>query len=77
LTSSNSDNGCGGGCVGGIIGGCFVPVLMLILWLSGSFAKWGCASPFAAKAKEPTFSGSASTTTTANADVELPEVPKA
>ena len=29
--------GCGGGCVGGIVGGCFVPMLMLGLWLSGAF----------------------------------------
>ena len=38
--------------IGGIIGGCFVPVLMCILWLSGVFTKYGCASPFA-KTKEP------------------------
>lgn len=47
-----SDDGgsCGGGCIGGIVGGSFVPLLMCILWLSGAFAKHGCASPFAPKA---------------------------
>jgi len=49
--TSPGDGGCGGGCIGGIVGGCFVPVLMCILWLSGAFAKFGCASPCAPKAK--------------------------
>ena len=35
----DDDGGCGAGCIGGIIGGCFVPVLMLILWMSGVFGK--------------------------------------
>jgi len=36
--------GCGAGCIGGIVGGSFVPVLLLILWLSGAFGK-KCPSP--------------------------------
>jgi len=36
--------GCGTGCIGGIVGGSFVPVLLLILWLSGAFGK-KCPSP--------------------------------
>ena len=42
--SSGDDTGA---LVGGIVGGCFVPVLMLILWFSGAFTKYGCKSPFA------------------------------
>lgn len=41
-----SDEGCDGGCIGAIIGGSFVPVLMLVLWFSGSFGP-RCPSPFA------------------------------
>ena len=37
------------GLIGGIVGGCFVSVLMLILWLSGAFTKYGWPSPCAKK----------------------------
>ena len=48
--ASTSDGGSNvGAIVGGVVGGCFVPVLMLILWLSGAFASKGCPSPFAKK----------------------------
>ena len=36
--------------IGGVIGGCFVPVLVLVLWLSGAFGP-KCPSPFAKKPK--------------------------
>lgn len=39
---------CGGGCIGGIIGGCFVPFLILILWMGGAFAP-KCPSPIKKK----------------------------
>lgn len=39
-----------GAIVGGVVGGCFVPLLMLGLWLGGVFTKWGCPSPCAKKA---------------------------
>ena len=39
-----------GGVIGGVIGGCFVPVLVLVLWLSGAFGP-KCPSPFAKKPK--------------------------
>jgi len=52
VSPPSSSSGCDGGCVGGIVGGCFVPVLMCILWLSGAFAKFGCASPFVKKSKD-------------------------
>ena len=49
--------GCDGGCIGGIVGGCFVPVLMLILWMSGAFAP-RCNSPFVKEAgADPTNAG--------------------
>jgi len=42
-------SGCGGGCIGGIVGGCFVPLLMLTLWLGGAFARYGWPSPLKKK----------------------------
>jgi len=57
VADPEASEGCGGGCVGGIIGGCFVPVLMCILWLSGVFTKYGCASPFAKKEPGVTMTG--------------------
>jgi plastocyanin len=44
VDESSSSGGCGGGCIGGIVGGSFVPVLMLVLWLSGAFGA-KCPSP--------------------------------
>ena len=52
LSSAAASSSDVGAIVGGIVGGCFVPVLMLILWLSGAFAKKGCPSPFAKKAED-------------------------
>jgi len=72
VTSSDSDSGCGGGCVGGIIGGCFVPLLLLILWLSGVFAKYGWPSPFAkAGSIGNTTVSTTSAAATARAEVEV------
>jgi hypothetical protein len=56
VRTSRLDLAGGGGCIGGIIGGCFVSVLMLVLWMSGTFAKYGCASPCASKPKIVTAS---------------------
>ena len=53
--------------VGGIVGGCFVPVLMLILWLSGAFASKGCPSPFAKNAGAVTPSKGSGTEMTGTA----------
>ena len=52
--SPQLDHAVDGGCIGGIIGGISVPLLMLILWLSGVFAP-KCPSPFAKK--EPKDAG--------------------
>lgn len=42
--TSSTSSACDGGCIGGIVGGCFVPVLMLVLWLGGAFGP-KCPSP--------------------------------
>ena len=49
---SSDGGGCGGGCIGGIIGGCFVPVLLLILWMSNVFAP-KCPPPCPWRKKDP------------------------
>ena len=51
-SSGGGDEGCGGGCIGGIIGGCFVPVLMLTLWMGNVFESKGCPSPCKKAAKD-------------------------
>ena len=53
VSPPSAASGCAGGCIGGIIGGCFVPVLMLVLYLSGAFARYGYASPFVKKEEKP------------------------
>ena len=42
--ASDASGGCGGGCIGGIVGGTLVPMLVLVLWMSGVFAP-KCPSP--------------------------------
>ena len=56
-----------GGTVGAIIGGSFVPLLMCILWLTGAFEKYGCASPCCKKKEnsDVTFTSAATGTATA------------
>jgi len=56
--NSGGDSGCGGGCIGGIVGGSFVPVLMLVLWLSGSFGS-KCPSPLRPPPKSIAFDNAA------------------
>jgi len=44
-SSGSSDSGCGAGCIGGIVGGCFVPILVLILWVARRRQKAEPTSP--------------------------------
>ncbi len=64
--AASDDEGCGGGCIGAIVGGSFVPVLMLLLWLSGAFGP-KCPSPLAKSVSDKpiTMSGIASESNTA------------
>ena len=55
-----------------------IPAAILILWLSGAFAKWGLKSPFALSAAASTATGmgdveveAKSATATATGDVEV------
>ena len=43
-SEASGGGGCGPGCIGGIVGGCFVPVLLVVLWLSNAFGP-KCPAP--------------------------------